>query len=134
MRRVPGCIAINEIKGMVPSRKSFGKVYGFQLNSHLPMHLSPASPSPPKKRTSQHCLIQCQAKRDESLYFWWGLGRARVGTSKRFQADVYKQKVTDKNPNTMPHCLPCFTDEPIGTPAKSRPGKHPRIKRCKQAA
>lgn len=51
-----------------------------------------------------------------------------------FQADVYKQKVTDKNPNTMLHYVTWFTDEPIGTTAKSPSGKLPEIKRCKQAA
>ena len=57
-----------------------------------------------------------------------------MATSKRFQADADKQKVTDKDPSTMPHCLPRVTDEPIGAAAKSLPGSRPEIKRCKQAA
>lgn len=40
----------------------------------------------------------------------------------------------DKNPNTMLHYVTWFTDEPIGTTAKSPSGKLPEIKRCKQAA
>ena len=57
-----------------------------------------------------------------------------MATSKHFQADADKQKVTDKDPSTMPHCLPRVTDELIGAAAKSLPGSRPEIKRCKQAA
>lgn len=82
-----------------------------------------------KKKKSAYILSYPYAKQKEMRPFISGGGG--VGS---LQTDVYKQKVTDKNPNTMLHCLPWFTDEPIGTTAKSLPGKHPEIKRCKQAA
>lgn len=90
MRRVPGCIAINEIEGMVPSQKSFGKVYGFQLNSHLPMHRSP-HPPPQKKEPANTVLSN--AKQKEMSPFISGGGWGEPGWA---PANVSKQMFTNR--------------------------------------
>lgn len=89
MRRVPDCIANNEIKGMGPSRKSFGKVYGFQLNSHLPMHLTP--PAPPNKELANTVLSN--AKQKEMSPVISAGGRGEPGWA---PANISKQMFTNR--------------------------------------
>lgn len=86
------------------------------------------------KRTADTWPYPYAKQKDTSPFISGVVGGCREATSKHSRADVYKQKVTDKDPSTMPHCLPRVTDEPTGAAAKSLPGSRPEIKRCKQAA
>lgn len=132
MSGLAGFSAINEIKCFGPYGKSFAnmcKVRGFQLNGYIPVRLTGGGGGGNQQAHSSPYARQNESKRKNPFISDGGGCRGRHSLT-----DVYKQKVTDKNPNTKLHCLPGVTDEPTGTPVKSLPGHHPGIKRCQQAA
>lgn len=90
MRRVPGCIANNEIKGMGPSQKSFGNVYGYQLNSHLPMHLTP--PPPHQKKEPANTVLSNAKQKEMSPVISGGV-RGELGWA---LANISKQMFTNR--------------------------------------